>query len=54
MIGVHGPLTPDHPADAGLRDAKEFGASVPVLLADEIVIARNLPWASQRIITSLS
>lgn len=54
VIGVHGPLTPDHPADAGLRDAKEFAASVPVLLADEIVIARNLPWASQRIIASLS
>jgi hypothetical protein len=54
MIGVHGPLTPDHPADQGLRDAKEFAASVPVLLADEIVIARNLPWVSQWIINSLA
>jgi ATP-dependent helicase YprA (DUF1998 family) len=52
VIGVHGPLTPDHPADPALRDAKEFGAAVPVLLADEIVIARNLPWASQRIINA--
>lgn len=54
MIGIHGPLTPDHPADQALRDAKEFGAAVPVFLADEIVIARNLPWASQQVIAALS
>src|SRR5581483_8548402 len=54
VIGIHGPLTPDHPADAGLRDAKEFGTAIPVLLADEIAITRNLPWVSQRIIGALS
>ncbi len=54
IIGIHGPLTPDHPADQALREAKEYGASIPVLLADEIVIARNLPWASQQMITALS
>jgi hypothetical protein len=53
VIGIHGPLTPDHPADPALRDAKEFGAAVPVLLVDEIVIARNLPWASQQVIASV-
>jgi ATP-dependent helicase YprA (DUF1998 family) len=54
VIGIHGPLTPDHPADQALREAKEFGVAVPVLLADEIAIARNLPWASQQIIASLT
>ena len=54
IVGVHGPLTPDHPADPSLRDAKEFGAGIPVLLADELVVARNLPRASHSIIASLS
>jgi ATP-dependent helicase YprA (DUF1998 family) len=54
LIGIHGPLTPDHPADPRLREAKEFGAAMPVLLADEIVIARNLPRASQQLIEALS
>ena len=54
IIGVHGPLTPDHPDDPLLRDAKEYGAAVPIFLADEIAIARNLPRVSQHIIASLS
>lgn len=54
IVGIHGPLTPDHPADQALREAKEFSAAVPVLLADEIVIARNLPRASQQVITAVS
>jgi hypothetical protein len=50
IIGIHGPLTPDHAADEKLREAKEFGTVVPVLLIDEIVIARNLPRASRQVI----
>jgi hypothetical protein len=50
IVGVHGPLTPDHVADGSLRDAKELGTSVPVFLADEIVISRNLPRASTNVI----
>jgi ATP-dependent helicase YprA (DUF1998 family) len=50
IIGVHGPLTPDYAADERLRDAKEYGTRVPVQLIDEIVIARNLPRASQEVI----
>jgi hypothetical protein len=53
LIGVHGPLTPDHPADPELQEAKEYGAAVPVVLADEIVIARNLPHASGQVIAAL-
>jgi hypothetical protein len=53
IIGVHGPLTPDYASDEALRDAKEYGSVVPVILVDEIVISRNLPRASQYVIGEL-
>lgn len=53
IIGIHAPLTPDHPADEQLRQAKEYGAAVPVLLIDEIVIWRNLPRASQQVLEAV-
>ncbi|MDR8409763.1 DEAD/DEAH box helicase [Nonomuraea sp. 3-1Str] len=46
IFGVHGPLTPDVAPTNELRDAKALG-SVPVKLIDDIVISRNLPFASQ-------
>lgn len=54
IIGIHGPLTPDEPSDPGLSDAKEYGGAVPVLLLDEIVIARNLPRASRQVIDAVN
>lgn len=54
IVGIHGPLTPDHVADEALRDAKEYGAVVPVLLIDEIVVSQSLPSASQQVIEALS
>jgi ATP-dependent helicase YprA (DUF1998 family) len=54
IIGIHGPLTPDHASDEALRDAKEYGSVVPVKLIDEIVISRNLPRASQQVIEAIS
>jgi ATP-dependent helicase YprA (DUF1998 family) len=53
IIGVHGPLTPDHAADEVLRDVKEFSAEIRVLLVDEIVIARNLPHASRQVLNAI-
>lgn len=50
IIGVHAPLTPDYPADPLLREAKEFGTSVPIELIDDIVITQNLPAASRQVI----
>lgn len=50
IVGVHGPLTPDDPADEALRDLKEFGPSIPVLLRDELVVRRNLPAATSELI----
>lgn len=54
IVGIHGPLTPDQASDDGLRDAKEYGGEVPVLLLDEIVVARNLPRASRQVIDTVS
>jgi hypothetical protein len=53
IIGLHGPLTPDDPPDAALREVKEFCPSVPVLLVDEMVIRRNLPAATSRLISQI-
>jgi len=49
-IGLHGPLTPNEPTDAALRDVKEYSASLPVILVDELVVRRNLPTATAQII----
>jgi ATP-dependent helicase YprA (DUF1998 family) len=53
VVGIHGPLTPDHATDPALRQAKEFGTSIPILLIDEIVVARNLPHASGQVIDAI-
>jgi hypothetical protein len=52
VIGLHGPLTPDDPPDAALRDLKEFGA-FPVILVDELVVRRNLPGATADLLNRL-
>jgi Domain of unknown function (DUF1998) len=54
IIGIHGPLTPDEPSDEKLREAKEYGGGVPVLLLDEIVVARNLPRATGQVIAAVT
>ena len=53
VIGLHGPLTPDEPPDEALRDLKEFSATVPVILIDELVVRRNLPSATARLLERL-
>ncbi len=54
IVGIHGPLTPDHASDLLLREAKEYGGEIPVLLLDEIVTARSLPHASKKVIDRLN
>lgn len=53
IFGVHGPLTPDLAPTDGLREAKELG-SIPVRLIDDMVISRNLPFATQLVQKSLT
>ncbi|MFF9130425.1 DEAD/DEAH box helicase [Streptomyces sp. NPDC014806] len=53
ILGVHGPLSPDLAPTDGLRAAKESG-NVLVRLIDDMVISRNLPFASQQVLQALS
>jgi hypothetical protein len=53
IIGLHGPLTPDEPADETLQQIKEYSASVPVILVDELVVRRNLPSATSSLIDQI-
>jgi len=52
IIGVHGPLTLDLAPTMELHDAKEFG--IPVKLVDDMIISRNLPFATSDVIKRLS
>lgn len=53
VIGLHGPLTPGEPADQALHDFKEFSPTIVVLLRDEMVVSRNLPAETSRIISRI-
>jgi hypothetical protein len=53
VIGLHDPLTPDAPCDDTLQQIKEFSASLPVLLVDELVVRRNLPTATSILISQI-
>jgi ATP-dependent helicase YprA (DUF1998 family) len=53
VSGLHGPLTPDDAPEHALRDLKEFCPSIPVVLCDEIVVRRNLPAATSRLISMI-
>ncbi|MEU3469757.1 DEAD/DEAH box helicase [Streptomyces sp. NPDC006687] len=53
IFGVHDPLSPDVAPTEELRRAKEAG-SVPVHLIDDTVISRNLPFASNQVLQTLS
>ena len=53
IVGLHGPLTPDDPPDPLLREVKEYSPSHAVLLVDEIVVRRNLPAATSRLISQI-
>ncbi len=49
---IQKPLTRDTPPNEPLRDAKEFGG-VPVHPIDDLVVMRNLPFATQQVLTCL-
>jgi ATP-dependent helicase YprA (DUF1998 family) len=54
IFGIHGPLTHDTAPTEALRDAKEFQSTIPVRLIDDMVVARNLPFATQLVRTAIS
>ena len=53
IIGVHAPLTLDVPPTRDLHDAKEYG-SIPVTLIDDMVVTRNLPYATAQVLSRIS
>ncbi|WP_202972415.1 DUF1998 domain-containing protein [Mycobacteroides abscessus] len=53
IFAVHGPLTPSLAPTPKLAEAKDH-PSIEVRLVDDIVIARNLPYASQLVLQWLS
>jgi len=53
VIGLHGPLTPNEPMDVDLKDIKEYATSLTVHLEDELVVRRNLPSVTQKLIEKL-
>ncbi|HET9215752.1 MAG TPA: DEAD/DEAH box helicase, partial [Terriglobia bacterium] len=52
-IGLHGPLTPNEPTDKDLKEIKEYATTLTVYLEDELVVRRNLPFATQKLIEKL-
>lgn len=52
-IGLHGPLTPNEPTDTDLKDIMEYATSLTVHLEDELVVRRNLPFATKKLIEKL-
>ena len=53
FVGLSEPLTRNTPADSGLKSVMESSPSTPVRLLDEILIARNLPAATQEVIDAI-
>jgi hypothetical protein len=52
-ICLHGPLTPNEPTDAALKNITEYATSLAVHLEDELVVRRNLPSATRKLIKKL-
>jgi len=53
IIDLHGPLTPDDPSDATLRDVRDRSAAPKVVIVDEMVVRRNLPTATADLLTRI-
>lgn len=53
-VGLHGPLTPNEPTDGSLKAIKNHQTSLLMHLEDELVVRRNLPFATQRLIELLN
>jgi len=53
VIGVHGPLTPGEPPSEELRDLMEYTTTFTVILEDELIVRRNLPWATNNIMSKV-
>ena len=53
IVGLHGPLTPNVPADLSLRRVKTDGSGARVCLYDEIAVRRNLPSVTTSVLKEI-
>jgi ATP-dependent helicase YprA (DUF1998 family) len=51
IIALHGPLTPEHPSDAALKEVAEFSPAHRVRFVDELQVRRNLPSVTSTLIS---
>lgn len=48
-IVLSGPLTTDHPADSKIRDLRESGSDIQVIVENELLVRGNLPAATRSV-----
>lgn len=51
IVALRNPLTPDYLSDGALSDAKEYSGTVRVYPVDELLVRRNLPSATDGVLT---
>ena len=53
IVALASPLTPGHASDPTLAAANLPGTEIPVIVENELVVRRNLPAATRRVMTQL-
>ena len=49
VIAISGPLTDGHPADQKIAAMRESGSNVPIIVENELLVRRNLPFATRTV-----
>ncbi len=49
IIALSAPLTTDHPADPNIRDLRESGSDITVIVENELLVRGNLPAATRNV-----
>ncbi len=49
VIALSGPLTTDHPADPRIRELRESGSDITVIVENELLVRGNLPAATRNV-----
>lgn len=54
IIALSGPLTTDYPADLGIRELRDNGGDIAVIVENELLVRGNLPAATRDVQQRLS
>lgn len=49
IIALSGPLTTDHPADPKIREWRDSGSTIQVIVESELIVRGNLPFATRNV-----